>query len=166
MCKLFAIYRLSISIYCLSHCWPQSWQASSWLWPTERGTDRQTYADHATSAAIGRVLCNASVKLLREETCSEVKVNVRESMESVLREEESLRWICEEKVVFQPGVGPSERNPVRTKASFDLMGHMFSSCWVSFWWDFVPAGPRFATCCLLIVIPIKDDTVAKNWVKN
>ena len=36
-------------------------------------------------------LCNASVKLLREETCSEVKVTVRESTESVLREEESLR---------------------------------------------------------------------------
>jgi len=27
------------------------------------------------------------------------------------------------------GYGPSERNPVRTKASFDLMGHMFSFCW-------------------------------------
>ena len=45
------------------------------------------------------------------------------------------------------GVGPSERNPVRTKASFDLTGHMFS-----FRWDFVPAGPRFAASCLLFVM--------------
>ena len=46
------------------------------------------------------------------------------------------------------GVGPSERNPVRTKASFDLMGHMFSFCWA-----FVPMGFRSSGIALCSVLP-------------
>jgi len=46
------------------------------------------------------------------------------------------------------GVGPSERNPVRTKASFDLMRHMFSFCWT-----FVPMGFRSSGTALCSVLP-------------
>ena len=46
--------------------------------------------------------------------------------------------LLEVEVLAPPnGVGPPERNPVRTRASFDLMGHMFSFCWA-----FVPMGFR------------------------
>ena len=45
-------------------------------------------------------------------------------------------------------VGPSERNPVRRKASFDLMGHMFSFCWA-----FVPMGFRSSGMALCSVLP-------------
>ena len=38
--------------------------------------------------------------------------------------------------------------PVRTKASFDLMGHMFSFCWA-----FVPMGFRSSGMALCSVLP-------------
>ena len=50
--------------------------------------------------------------------------------------------------LYLVGVGPSERNPVRTKASFDLMGRMFSFCWA-----FVPMGFRSSGMALCSVLP-------------
>jgi len=50
--------------------------------------------------------------------------------------------------------GPSERNPVRTKASFDLMGHMFSFCWA-----FVTMGFRSSGTAICSVLPTDRNAI-------
>ena len=61
----------------------------------------------------------------------------------------------------QKAVGPSERNPVRTKASFDLTGHMFSFCWA-----FVPMGFRSSGTALFSVLPTDCNEIYYSYCKR